>query len=875
VDSTSLAPDNNTDTAELASPLAWLLEEERHADRQARSALFLSFTLDHAFFESIVLGVVQATGARVAVAGDAWVNRTDPLGVRRAGRGYLAGYATCRRNFHPKLIVLTGSARSMVAIGSGNTTLSGWHGNAELWTVLHGTPDTAPAAFGQVADWLRRMPQHVRFSQGLAEYLDTVAGELDAFPIKEPATGPQVLDNLTVPIIDQLPTGPVDELAVSAPFHDPSAAALHALVNRLTPRRLVIAYQPTFTQLDGAAVATLVEQTNATVHVDPEPRYRHGKLIEWAINGRRFALTGSANLSTAALLSTTADGGNCELATLSDIATSRMPTPEPSDHDQLRRQRISTIHHRPPGPVLLGATRTPTGLLVETATPLSVPATVELAPRAPHHLTWRQIGPFPPGELHTTLPVDTEGGMRVRLSTSSPDGQRHSPPIPVTDPTLVLRRPSFADSARPSTTPTDLFTGKPGLQDKFTADLAALRTAYTAGAIPTSGPSGTGPSSTQAAGSSGQGWEAYLDRCTHQLGQPLIRFALGLPSLTDHTQDDDPDPDVPTDDTELDEDAELSLEGDQAEDLTDDPTPTDPAADSNVINAAVGARYRRWARSLAATVPHVDIVERLLLIRLLLWTIGGGAWSPDDRDWMPLLATTLTQLAKEDPLPPEFETSTASLAAVALAILRIHTPRAAHTAETSAYRTGITATSHLLPAAEPTHVAEYASGFAYLLGYSLHPDAVLDLAAEIVQDDPLQDAIRGLTEQHLHAHRDGPHLLHVTGNIRRPELSALRAIGAAEHADRVAALATTNTGSWTLLIWRKPDLFRIDGTPHTTLWRHYHLPIRITPNSLALAKSYENATEIRRTNWTTPIPDALHLLHELGIDPTRPPTCTP
>ena len=88
----------------------------------------------------------------------------------------------------------------------------------------------------------------------------------------------------------QLPRGPVDELCVSAPFHDPGAVALAALVERLSPAQLTVAYQPGMTQLDGPALVDLLRRTEGRLVVDEEKRYRHGKLIEWSAGGRRWCV---------------------------------------------------------------------------------------------------------------------------------------------------------------------------------------------------------------------------------------------------------------------------------------------------------------------------------------------------------------------------------------------------------------------------------------------------------------------------------------------------------------------------------------------------------------------------------------------------------
>jgi len=54
-------------------------------------------------------------------------------------------------------------------------------------------------------------------------------------------------------------------------------------------------------------------------------RYRHGKLVEWTMSdGRRYALTGSPNLSYAAL-ATPEGAGNTEVAILSSLDETLFP----------------------------------------------------------------------------------------------------------------------------------------------------------------------------------------------------------------------------------------------------------------------------------------------------------------------------------------------------------------------------------------------------------------------------------------------------------------------------------------------------------------------------------------------------------------------
>jgi len=78
-------------------------------------------------------------------------------------------------------------------------------------------------------------------------------------------------------------------------------------------------------------------------------------------------------------------------------------------------------------------------------------------------------------------------------------------------------------------------------------------------------------------------------------------------------------------------------------------------------------RYRRWAGQLVELGNTVGIAERMLVVRLLLWTIAGGAWDFGDLAWNPLLARATRSLADVEP-PQVLEPQIGSLAAVSLSL---------------------------------------------------------------------------------------------------------------------------------------------------------------------------------------------------------------
>jgi hypothetical protein len=863
----------------FASPLTLLTEEEQRGDRQAEDALFLSFTADLGFFEAFILGVTQACGARVTVVGDADVASADPRAVRRAGRSYLPGLAVCGGAFHPKVIALVGPTRATVAVGSGNATLAGWQANAELWTVLRGDMARCPVVMSDVVRWLRGLPDVVTFSVGVAEALQRVAASIDDLVSttgEQSNPGVRLVTSADGPILEQLPDGPVDELSVCAPFHDPGATALRALVDRLRPTRLLVSYQPDLTTLDAAGLVAIAAHQETEIRIDGETRFRHGKLVEWVQEGQRLALTGSPNLTNAALLRSLSGGGNCEVGIVTPVTASLLPIGATIPLTKVTNVRPPATIREPAGPRLLGASRAEQGLHVLLARALRDDGYLELSPAVAPPESWERVGEVPAGTVEIMVTVAADGGSRLRVVVPTSDGAPiHSNIVFVVDPARASRRPGITKEDRPTTRPFELFDD-PKLAERFFSDLTTLKPGLPA--PPPRVAARSAPAGEVHAGVRGHdGWEHYLDDCAGRIGQPLLRFALGLPDLPDHTE---AETIRPSWDELAADDAEAGLEDDDAETAANE-RPTDPPPvvralpDLRRTEAVERRRYQTWAARLCQAAPQLGAPERMLVVRLLLWTAAAGAWNRDDTIWVGLVADSLCSLGQAD-LPTEIEPQVGSLAATALSVIRAQAPRYAHTEATLAYERAVDAVAHLLPATERTYVDEYRQLLDEAFGLAVDPDNVQDLAEAIVQGDPIADAVEALAERGHDAHRHGSDVLHVAGRYGNLLLVALEAVGAADSAPLVGAWATSSDGNWALCAWRSPDLITIDKHGPRPLWRHYRLTGLITPRGLALEKSFAAATGIRHVPFVKPFPEAIEILEELGISqpPTPPRDCS-
>ncbi|WP_068165764.1 hypothetical protein [Rhodococcus phenolicus] len=412
----------------LQSPLTLL----RNWDRgPLREVLITGYTLDLVFFERHCVPLARSLGARVTILSDAHQSVHDAADVRYAGRTYQHGHVGCRGAFHPKLAVLVGDDDVWIAIGSGNPTTSGWGHNDELWLVIRAPRGSGPAALHELAEWLRALPATVSISSWIAETVRDVANAVDPSDIDGSLPDLRIAGNLDGPLIEQIPRAPVHSLRVSAPFLDRGSTAVAALVGRTTPQHIAVALQERVAWYDGPS---LVENTRSVPDVEfrflDEGRTSHGKLVEWEAGSVTTAMIGSANLTRAALLNSTKEGGNCELVAIHPVEQSLLPEGRdtPVSADEMRKRSTipaSSEGDRKVSLVLLGVRWRNEAIVVELLVRAAESITIETSPTgAPG--SWRTVHTVDvaqPGVIETSFVADegTGGAVRARVGEDEDD----------------------------------------------------------------------------------------------------------------------------------------------------------------------------------------------------------------------------------------------------------------------------------------------------------------------------------------------------------------------------------------------------------------------------------------------------------------------
>jgi hypothetical protein len=792
--------------ASARSPFSLFDEVER-----AREVLILTYTASLEFFERFGLADARAMGALVTVISDAKMVYPDPTVVRRAGTQYLDARAVCPGGaFHPKLLVIVGDGQARVAIGSGNLTLTGWHGNAETWTVLRADEDGGPDSLRDVSAFLRGLEASpIALSPGAREALQRTAEGLDELPTE--AHGPRVLSSLTASIIKQLPEpdGPVLELVMYAPFHDARLAALHALLDHYRPAQWTIFVRPD-TEVDGPALDALVRQRGGRIawvaretqvdgKVVADERYWHGKLVQWRTEAGVWALTGSPNLSSPALMNAVPDGGNCELAVLSSIDEDLTPDEgaAPAGGPAVLERQQPDRDARPAA-LLLAAVAHDGLVTLQLYTQLRADGVVQRYDVSEDQ--WRTTATLTAG--YRDYEVDLAQapiGHAVRILL---DGGGASNSVFVTDLARVLRAQTKA-IGKVRASPQDVAAG--GLGYQLLADLDELRPhLLRVGAIVPVHPDGASDGHVEDADaaparpSEGVTLEEYLAACDPVLGQRMTEFALVLPAL--------PGIGATLDDTAG------TLDTDEDTDATDEEATDDGGTLTDELNKrhpSERERYRRFVERLVDRSPHYPPVVRALALRTLLHSIAAHLWDQDT--WPELLTTAICALTAPGDVPRDDElAAAASLAAVALAMLRTDVRTISHHDEhTMRYEHAGRTVATLLGHADPERIELLASG---LRGRLAGASGVLAAERAIVETlhppHGPDRAIQILAEEHDHyatLDEDGTIVLHKPLNSY-PDPMLILVLALTEDDGPVFVRGTTTDGKRALAGWCAPLL---------------------------------------------------------------------
>lgn len=234
-------------------------------------------------------------------------------------RWLLRGVRLGHGRFHPKSYLTVTGRFATLLIGSGNLSHNGIDTGREVFVAFRSGTPAGDAAIATWRNWMRQLVGTIDDTR-LAERFTDLETRLPSSNGPRPSIDNPLLHNLSSPLADQLIAAvrgrQVDELIATAPFYDEHGEALGRLVDRLQPARIAL-YTTSSTSVDGNWLRARLDAAGAEVatYAYLPDTFTHAKLIGIVAGNTGWIMSGSANLSHAAL-TLTATTGNVELAVL-------------------------------------------------------------------------------------------------------------------------------------------------------------------------------------------------------------------------------------------------------------------------------------------------------------------------------------------------------------------------------------------------------------------------------------------------------------------------------------------------------------------------------------------------------------------------------
>ena len=309
-----------------------LLKEVQDGGYEA--SLITTFNAYLPFYEEVVLRKLVSNGVRHNVlmmdqfqCQQSFAHQPPSF----AGRRYSLLPMRSKGAFHPKIILLVGKRKGLLAIGSHNLTLAGFGNNRELTNLIRFRVDAVDDSASVITQvwrylegWMRlqgdRLPLHLHEMVGrivsFAPWLsDTESAPGDISVIATLPDGPSLWNQLKSKI-----EGPVRRVILGGAFFDRQLAFLDRLRVDLDPCELIVGIAPStvkappkLANMDGVRVVNASQIKPVATDDDLSMHYLHAKSLVIEMEGGEYHLvTGSANPSAPAWLAS-AETGNTEM----------------------------------------------------------------------------------------------------------------------------------------------------------------------------------------------------------------------------------------------------------------------------------------------------------------------------------------------------------------------------------------------------------------------------------------------------------------------------------------------------------------------------------------------------------------------------------
>jgi len=291
------------------------------------SCVITTFNIDFPFYEEVLLRRMRSAGIFhhiLMMDQSMCVQAMNDRPPRMSGYHYSLAPMRSAAAFHPKVLLLLGKHKGLLAVGSHNVTLSGFGQNLEITNVVRyskSNPSSIPlfvAAYRACLSWYEDygegLPKEISESlvrvQELCPWLDLDAIEQPSdfqflFNSKSTATLWKQLQPKLPKVIDQITAGSAFFDKYIGFVKELSSLGANQFTLGIQSDKVVAPSE--IIKLDGIKV---VESSNM-LNDEGSSQYIHAKFIHFANEEKQIFVSGSANLSAPAWLRS-GDSGNAE-----------------------------------------------------------------------------------------------------------------------------------------------------------------------------------------------------------------------------------------------------------------------------------------------------------------------------------------------------------------------------------------------------------------------------------------------------------------------------------------------------------------------------------------------------------------------------------
>lgn len=298
------------------------------------TSLITTFNAYLPFYEEVILRKLIGNGVRhnVLMMDKAQCQQSfSSQPPSFAGRRYSLIPMSSSGAFHPKIIMLLGKEKGLLAIGSHNLTLSGFGNNRELTNVVHFKLDDAEEAAGcfrQVLDYLMLWMEAQ--DDLLPKHMHEMVKRLDSFSTwlkKPPAVSREISIIGTNPkgesLWRQLQSkieGDIERALIGGAFFDSELDFIKSVKKDLSVKEIFVGIDPNtvkapplLSDVEGIKVVNTSQLAYEGADDGVAAQYLHAKyMMLQASSGKEYLITGSANPSAPAWLSP-GNVGNTEM----------------------------------------------------------------------------------------------------------------------------------------------------------------------------------------------------------------------------------------------------------------------------------------------------------------------------------------------------------------------------------------------------------------------------------------------------------------------------------------------------------------------------------------------------------------------------------